>query len=320
MQSNEEYMKKISEYVKELKNKNVGKDEVSLIKNIIKDSSCGILKTNYETWLEECISNYNWSELNNLIFQECHFRLLPGCSGGTDHSANILIVLEAFACGDDSTFERVFHLELGGTKNGYPFLVVISNLLIALWYQDEGLQQKAILAAEKFVSTKKPQWERAAVAFVMDIHKCNVQGMTMHLQQVCAGYARTDFEVSRKRLCVPAHGLYCLAKKLLSNEVFLQIEMPNHKSFSKKYAEWRNQNPIIEFKLYFKFPNSMDIINKIYAYPVAKSIITQPYINSNNPYHSAQLKKRWFLDEDAMLETMSNEIAKHCVKKSVFLT
>ncbi|MGE7687666.1 hypothetical protein ACQKMI_00485 [Lysinibacillus sp. NPDC097214] len=272
-----------------------------ILKEITKSMSFGLLKTNYDIWLDECFLHQDWQKWNNLIFQQMRYQLLPGCGGGYDHSQNTLHILEAFACGDNETMERILPSELGLTKNGYPFYIVMSNLLRAMWYRDEILLQKALYAAEKFVGTKRPQWERSGAAFLLSLHKEDVEAMGKHLQNLCSGYMRADFSKAMKQLCVPAHGLYCLAQNLLPAEIFQQIKIPEHKNFSQGFAKWRNENPHPILNLYFEYPEPLEILNQIYVAPVAKSIISQPHLHSDNPYHSPQLKKKWFLDEEAML-------------------
>ena len=197
--------------------------------------------------------------------------------------------------------ERILPSELGLTHNGYPFYVVMSNLLSAMWYRDEMLLPKAIDAAEKFVGTKKPQWECSGVAFLLSLHKEDAEEMGKHLQYLSSGYMRADFSKSMKQLCVPAHGLYCLAKILLPSEVFQQLKMPEHKSFSQGFAKWRNENSQPRLNVYVEYPAPLEILNQIYMAPVAKSIISRLYLHGDNSYHSPQLKKKWFLDEEAML-------------------
>ncbi|MCL1700647.1 hypothetical protein [Lysinibacillus sp. Bpr_S20] len=274
-----------------------------LLEEITKSMSFGLIKTNYDIWLDECLIHQDWQKLNNLIFQEMRYQLLPGCSGGYDHCNNTLHILEAFACGDNETMERILPSELGLTKNGYPFYVVMSNLLRAMWYRDEILLQKALNAAEKFVGLNKPQWERSGAAFLLALHKEDIEAMGEHLQNLCSGYMRADFSKAMKQLCVPAHGLYCLAQNLLPAQIFQQIKMPEHKNFSKGFANWRIENPQPLLTLYFVYPAPLEVLNKIFMAPVAKSIISQPYLHSDNSYHSPQLKKKWFLDEAAMLKS-----------------
>lgn len=293
----------IIKYEKIKNNTNVATAENNeVLAKLINSMSHGFIKTNYDHWMEECLLQEDWQKLNNLIFQQMRYHLLPGSSGGYDHCRNILPILEAFACGNNHVMERILPYELGLTKNGYPFYIVLSNLLMAMWYKDETLLKNAIPAAEKFIGTKKPQWERSGVAFLLSLHKKDVGAMGEHLQDFCAGYMRADFSKAIKQLCVPAHGLYSLAEKLLPTELFQQIKMPEHKNFSKGFAKWRNENPHPRLNLYFEYPASLEILNQIFMAPVAKSIISQPYLQNDNKHHSPQLKKKWFLDEEAMLK------------------
>lgn len=145
----------IIKYEKIKNNTNVATAENNeVLAKLIKSMSHGLIRTNYDNWLEECLLQEDWQKLNNLIFQQMRYHLLPGSSGGYDHCRNTLHILEAFACGDNHVMERILPHELGLTKNGYPFYIVISNLLMAMWYKDETLLQKAIPAAEKFIGTK----------------------------------------------------------------------------------------------------------------------------------------------------------------------
>lgn len=281
----------------------------SVLEVMVRSISYGLLKTDYDRWLDECFSHQDWQKWNDLIFQKMRYNLLPGCVGGRDHSTNLIHILEAFACGDDETMERVLPHDLGLTKNGYPFYVVMSNLLMAIWYKDEKLLPKALAAAEKFIGTKKPQWERSGVAFILALHNEDAEGMGENLQNMCTGYMRADFSKSLKQLCLPAHGLYCLAKNLLPNEIFQQIKMPEYKNFSQGFAKWRNENPHPVLSLYFEYPEPLETLNQIYKAPVAKSIISQPHLHSDNPYHSPQLKKKWYLDERAMVKGFVEEMS-----------
>lgn len=283
-------------------------EDNEVLAKLTKSMSFGLLKTNYDLWLEECLLQKDWQKLNDLIFQQMRYRLLPGSSGGYDHCRNTLHILEAFTCGDYDVMERILPLELGLTKNGYPFYIAMSNLLMGMWYKDEELLQKAMDAAEKFVSTKKPQWEHSGVAYLLALHKEDVEAIGKHLQEFCSGYMRADFSKAMKQLCVPAHGLYCLAEKLLPIELFQQVQMPEHKSFSQGFANWRMDHPHPSLNLYFEYPAPLEVLNQILMAPVAKSIISQPYLQNDNPHHSPQLKKKWFLDEEAMLKAFVENI------------
>ncbi|WP_455617391.1 hypothetical protein [Eisenbergiella sp.] len=81
-----------------------------------------------------------------------------------------------------------------------------SDLLIGLWRGDKDILDEAIPNANKFVHGKRLQWGRAVIAYLL--------------------------------------GLYQLAAYTWDKELFQQLPMPNHKSFSKEYAAWRNTQTI----------------------------------------------------------------------------
>ena len=313
-----EYLKKQEERFRQLSEK-AEKNGEDFKKVVVKGMKYKRLEPDYENWLKECLKSSNWNGLNDLIFQMNRHDLLPACPSGYDHCWLFLSMLGAFACGDISAIERMFPRELGLTANGYPFYVVASNLLISLWYnretyhlsstlrvgdrdKDEAMLTQALSKAEKFVTTKKPQWERATVAYLLALHNKDVAEAQTQLQEVCKSYMRIDVSPAKKMLCVEAHGLYCLAYYLLPKEQYQQLQMPDYKNFSIEYASWRREHPEPELHLYFEYPASMELVNQIYLAPVAITKLHQPYLGQDNPYMSAREKKQWNLDLEAMLD------------------
>ena len=72
-------------------------------------------------------------------------------------------------------------------------------------------------------------------------------------------------------LFVPAHGLYQLAAYLWDAELFHQLPMPNHKSFSKEYAIWRNTD-YVPPTLFAEYPEPVNQHNAKITSPVAHNI------------------------------------------------
>ncbi len=286
----------------------------TFIQVLIKAKSISAIKPDYEHWLAECLEAKDWQGLNNLIFQTNRHDLLPSVSSGYDHCFLFLNLLNAFACGDVDSIERMFPFELGLTSNGYPFYLAAGNLFIALWYRKNGMDKegallkKALPKAEKFITTKKPQWERAATAYLLALFHEDIAEAQKQLQEVCKSYMRSDMAPMKKVLCVEAHGLYCLAQYLLPQEMVQQMEMPEYKNFSKEYAKWREEHPKPEPGLYFAYPAPMEIVNRMYLAPVAKTKLHQPYLGQENPYMSAREKKQRYLDLDGMLEEFVTSI------------
>lgn len=303
------YLKKYQEIYHQITLKAEEKQE-DLAKEILLSKNLSAMKPDYEGWLRECLERKDWNGLNNLIFQVNRHALLPVPSGGGgyDHCGQFLNLLSALACGDLDTVERIFPYELGLTSNGYPFYVIAGNLFLALWYKWNGvdsnelLLKKALPKAEKFIISKKPQWERAVTAYLLALCKEDMTEAGNRLQEVCNAYMRSDMAPVKKLLCVEVHGLYCLAFYILPKEQYQQIVMPEHKNFSKTYAAWRMEHQKPELELYFKYPETMELVNRIYLAPVARTKLHQPYLEQDNPYMSAKEKKQWHLNGEAMLE------------------
>ena len=142
-----------------------------------------------------------------------------------------------------------------------------TNMLIGLWRKDSSVLDYAVPRAKKFVSGKRPQWERAVAAYLLAVYDKNPREAGVQLELLCRGVMRTDFDAdSDKVLFVPAHGLYQLAACLWDEELFQQLPMPNHKIFSKEYAIWRNTQKVHP-ELFAKYPE-----------PMINSILTNPEI------------------------------------------
>lgn len=244
----------------------------------------------------------NWQEINNFLYQEMIWRLIPGCFGGYDHCKYLPWALESYACGAEHIMERIYPYELGLTNNGYPYYVIGSNLLIAMYYNDKEMMERAIEDATKFVNKKSPKWEKTVIQFLLDILQKDVESANKNLMDVCKGYGRLQnilYEI--RAVCIPAYGLYFIAQKYLTEEEFSKIKMPEHKSFEKKYVQWRLENPKPELKPYIIYPKEMDIVNKIYAMPVAKSMLFEHRWTDRE-------KLRMAIDEEKMQQNFIEDL------------
>lgn len=226
----------------------------------------------------EAVQNKEWQSVNDYLYQEVCYWLVPCNDGGSgyDHCFYFYQAVEAFACGAEHILENIYPYELGLTEKGYGFYVAGSNLMIAKYYNDEEMLKKALITANKFAKSRASKWERFAVQFLLDILNKDFGAASIDLLNVCKGYGRIEKPMQCiKDICIPAHGLYCAAKSWLTSDEFSQIEMPVHKAFLQDYAKWRINNPAPVLKPYMVYPKEMDIFNKIYAMPIAKTLLTQ---------------------------------------------
>lgn len=84
--------------------------------------------------------------------------------------------------------------------------------------------------------------------------------------------------------------------------------MPEGPSFSHAYFQWRLALTELPKRLYFTYPEDLDLMNRAHARPVAVQRIHQSYAESNNPYLSAKNCREWYLDGDRMLEEFLAEL------------
>lgn len=259
-----------------------------------------------ECFYEE-METENWQRLNDFVYQEMLERLIPGCFDGEDHCQYLFPVLASFTCGAEHIAERVCPCELGLTENGYLFRVAGSNMIMAIYYRDKEMLKQAISTAEKFVNSKATKWEKCVIQFLLNIISKDFEAANKNLQDVCKGYMRlqdVEFDMfSIRDFCMPAHGLYCIAEKWLTKEEFAQIEMPTHKTFLKGYAQWRMEHPHPSPNPYIVYPKEMDIVNKIYAMPVAKSVLFEHR-------WTEQSKLRLAIDSDKMYQNFVEDLRK----------
>jgi len=220
------------------------------------------------------VKEKNWQRVNDFLYQDMLYHLMPGCHHGYDQCIHFHWALSAYACGAEHVIERIFPREIGLSTYGYPYMVVGTNLFMAMYYKDEILLEQAVVGATHFVNKKTTKkWERAVIQFVLDILHKDMAAANMSLQEVCKGYLRCNdnyLRYSMEDVNVPAYGIYFLARNYLSEEDFAQIEMPEHKTISTGYVQWRLEHPTPELKVYITYPKEMDVLNKIYTLPVAK--------------------------------------------------
>lgn len=211
--------------------------------------------------------------------------LIPHNEGGSgyDHCFYFYQALEAFACGAEHVLESVYPLELGLTENGYRFYVAGSNLVIAQYYHDAELLKQAVGTANKFIGSRASKWERYAIAFLLNLINKEFEAANDNLLNVCKGYGRVEKPMlAAEDVCIPAHGLYSIARSWLTAEEFAKLAMPKHKAFLLDYAQWRLENPAPILKPYMVYPEDMDIFNRIYAMPTAKTTLTQERFTENS--------------------------------------
>lgn len=194
-----------------------------------------------EQMIKRSLDAEDWQGLNRVGFQSVRLRTLGLRLNPGEEFWYFFQALTAIAVGDDGLMEWIFPagMEKKVPKKVYPLYRVGAPLLAGLWYQDQALLEFAVPAGEKFAASKKSQWDRAVVAYLLALYRRDVKEAGKQLQTVCQAVTRVDVYWEKEPF-LPAHGLYQLAARVLSEEEFGRLAMPDYKTFSKGYARWHN--------------------------------------------------------------------------------
>ena len=199
--------------------------------------------SHYKEGFYDAVQAGDWQAANDFLYQDTLFWLIPGNLGSYDQCFYFIAALEAYACGAEYILENIYPYELGLAQNGYPLYLIGTNLLIAKYYNSEEMLRIAVEVANKYVKSKASRWERQVVQCLLDIMNKDYAAINNSLLEVCKGYCRVQKPLQNiEDICIPAHGLYCIAAKWLTEEEFKNIKMPNHKAFLQEYAKWRMVN------------------------------------------------------------------------------
>ncbi|MED3549372.1 hypothetical protein [Cytobacillus praedii] len=249
-----------------------------------------LIKNPYLLGLSQAFQNNDYELLNNAIYHYSKHRLLDIKAGGYDHCLYFWNVMDSMACNYKEAVEKCFPEELGLCKNGYPFYVVASNLLMSLWYKNQQWMELAYPAGEKFLRQKKGLWEKAIVAYLMALSKNDIEKATEALCDVCKYSTRLDRPKIYKCFCTEAQGLYQIARYILSEDDFNRIEMPMNDNFCKGLISWQSEHHYPEKgKMIVHYPEKLDVMNHILDLPLPRCILMGS--GSRQTIDTEQMKK-----------------------------
>lgn len=186
----------------------------------------------------------DWQTLTDALYTHNRLNfatdlLLPN---GYNHAGYIERAIMAFAACDLDLVEKYIPKSLGlADKNVHPFLRVICNLIIGLYYKEEMLLKEAVFNAEKFVVRKgSGKAEVFVVRYLLALVWGDMGKASDYLLAVVENYRRMQWLYERendqlKQCAVYVHGLYNLAYFTLSAPLFEKLIRPNHPLF---FAEW----------------------------------------------------------------------------------
>lgn len=236
-------------------------------------------RADWNAWMEDCIQKEDWPGLCRVLNQVSKSAMMPVIYGGYNYERNFHCMLLCFTCGNIQAMDRILPPALTQVKNyNEPLFPVAAHLLIGLWYKDKAVLEWAVPQAEEFLTGKKAnQFGKAMVSFLLDLAREDMVRGSEDLLAVCKGYLKDKRPMlGIWPFCVYAHGLYCLAQLLLPEEVFRTLDVPKDKSFLPEFAKWRREHPDPDRSLWFRYPESMALLDRIYEAPPAKLVLMPP--------------------------------------------
>lgn len=264
----------------------------------------------WEAAIPEALKVGDMEALHAAFFQSVRILLLPGVAGGCDHCSDFWHLLDAAVTEGTAELRRILPASLGKASNGHPMLVNGMNLLLCLLHGPEVSfdQEAAMNKAEKFTQTKHPLWERSVVACLLALLRRDIERFSRSLEDVRRSFGRERCAKYMRLQCLNGYGLAVLAHDLLPEEDFQRVRLPEGPSFSSAYLQWRLALEELPKRLYFTYPEDLDMMNRALAHPLAVQRIYQPYAGSENPHLFAKDRREWYLDEEGMLEELLAEL------------
>lgn len=258
----------------------------------------------WEDAIPKALKRGDMEALHSIFFQSTRMFLIPGWHSGCDHCSRFWHLLDAAATEGARELRRVLPASLGKASNGAALPVHATNLLLCLLHGPEVPfdQENVMEKAEKFTQTKNPVWDRSLVSCLLAILRQDPAGVSESLEAVRASYGRVKCAKFMRLQCLNAYGLAVLAYDFLPEEIFREVRLPEGPNFSRAYIRWRLAQTELPQRLYFTYPEDLDLMNRALARPVAVQRIFQYHLHDENPRLSPAVRKQWYLNEDAMLE------------------
>ena len=245
-------------------------------------------------WFYVAFQKLDFEILNNVLYQTSRFKLLHrGTIGsGTDHCVALMNTLSAFACNDFGVIDYFFPKNLAHSKGTY-YTEVSVNLLKVLYYKETALKDEALKKADKFLLKKISVWEKYVVMYFKALIDQNPEEASNCLQELCVAYQKMQHSVMSsynklaKCFASEIHGLYRFAR-IINQNLFDSIMQPKHLCFFEEFELWQKENNYPKGKLFYKYPQEMDYMNKMFEAELPTVALHNPYPKGKELYKDAE--------------------------------
>ena len=265
-------------------------------------SYVGLLDTIKDFGLYYALRQTDYETLNNVLYQISRLELLDSgmTASGTDHCNALLDATSAFACNDFEIIDHFFPKNLPYSQGKY-YTEISVNLLRVLYYKEFELQTEVIQKANKFLNKKITLWEQYVILYFLSLVNRNIEETNKCLQELCAAYQKIGYPKDKLDKCFASeiHGLYRFAR-LIDEVYFSRISRPKHPCFFEEFEIWQQNNNYPKGKLFYKYPEKMDYMNKIFEAEL-------PFITLHAPYPD---KKDIYKDVDQFAKDLTENISR----------
>lgn len=220
--------------------------------------------------------------LNNVIYQTSRQKLLIGgmLASGTDHCNMLERVLSALSCNDFEAIDSFLPKGLHPARNIFSTEVSV-NLINVLYYKESEFKKEALEIADKFLSKKITTWNRYIVLYFKALIEEDAEEASRCLQELCVAYQKVGHSVDsiynklHKYFATEIHGLYRFAK-IVNQDLFYNIKQPKHFCFSEEFELWQKENDYPKGEVFYKYPQEMDYMNKIFQAELPTVALYEP--------------------------------------------
>ena len=235
------------------------------------------------------LQKLDYEYLNNVMYQTSRQRLLnSGMTAGGDHNSLLFYATNSFSCNDFEIIDHFFPRNLQHSDGKY-YTVVSVNLLKVLYFKETDLKEEALNNADIFLSGKITLWEKYVVLYFKALINLNEEEASNCLQELCLAYQKIGHNVGKlankleKCFASEIHGLYRFAR-IINQDLFNNITQPKHHCFFEGFELWQKENNYPKGKLFYKYPEEMDYMNKIFEAELPTVTLHNPYPYKNKLY------------------------------------
>ncbi len=285
-------------YEKYLKDK---EDEIKKTKSYV-----SLLDTTSDFGFYIAFQKLDYGLLNDVLYQTSRQKLLDRgmTASGTDHCNVLLSATNSFSCNDFEVIDHFFPRSLQHSKGTY-YTEVAVNLLKVLYFKETELKDEALKKADEFLVKKITLWEKYVVLYFKALVNMDEKEASNCLQELCFAYQKMEHSVGKltnklaKCFASEIHGLYRFAR-IVNQDLFNHITPPKHACFSVEFELWQKENNYPKGKLFYKYPEEMDYMNKIFEAEL-------PTVALHNPYPD---KKELYKDVDKFAIDLTENVKK----------